>query len=174
MSEAEDHKTGSGSELLSTGQAAALLGTSRQHVVDLCDSGKLPCHRVGTHRRVRLDDVVRFREMGRAGSGLTRDQLRSLWLHQAVARRILVDPERTLRRARANLRHLRATHPSGVAARWLAEWERLVDGPVDELLETLASRAERGCELRQNSPFAGVLTRHERDRILDTFRTRAA
>jgi hypothetical protein len=31
-----------GQELLSTGEAAALLGVSRQHVVDLCDAGALP------------------------------------------------------------------------------------------------------------------------------------
>src|ERR1039458_8182314 len=76
------------------------------------------------------------------------------------------DPERTLRRARANLRRLRAAHPRGVAARWLGECARLLDGPVDELLEAMTSRSERGCELRQNSPFAGVLTQRERGRIL--------
>jgi len=56
--------------------------------------------------------------------------------------------------------------PRGVAARWLGECARLLDGPVDELLEAMTSRSERGCELRQNSPFAGVLTQRERGRIL--------
>jgi excisionase family DNA binding protein len=31
-----------GTELLTTGQAAKLLGCSRQHVVDLCERGRLP------------------------------------------------------------------------------------------------------------------------------------
>jgi hypothetical protein len=123
---------------------------------------------------VRLDDVRRLKEGQMPAGKLTREQIRSLWLHQAVARRIVIDPERTLRRARANLRRLKAAHPRGVAARWLGEWERLLDGPVDESLEALTSRSERGCELRQNSPFAGVLTQRERGRILENFRSQAA
>jgi excisionase family DNA binding protein len=160
--------------LLSTGEAAAILGTSRQHVVNLCEAGKLPCSLTGTHRRIRLDDLLRVQGGGRGGGQPTKDQLRSLWLHQAVARRIVVDPDGTLRRARANLVRLRAAHPRGAAARWLREWERLLDGPLDDLLGALTSRSERGYELRQNSPFAGVLTKHERDRILETFRSHAA
>jgi excisionase family DNA binding protein len=161
-------------ELLATGHAAKILGTSRQHVVNLCDEGRLPWSSVGTHRRVRLDDVLRLKEGQMPAGKLTKDQIRSLWLHQSVARRIVVDPERTVRRARTNLRHLKATHPRGVAARWLGEWERLLDGPIDELLEALTSRSERGCELRQNSPFAGVLTERERRRVLENFRSQAA
>lgn len=155
-----------GLDLISTGTAAALLGTSRQHVVDLCDSGRLPCFRAGTHRRVRREDVLRHRH----GSQLTRDQARSLWLHQAVARRLLVDPESTIRQARSNLRRLRRTHPRGVGARRLEEWGRLLDGPIDNLLEAMTSRSEHGTELRQNTPFAGVLSGHERGRLLDNFR----
>jgi excisionase family DNA binding protein len=153
-------------ELISTGTASAFLGTSRQHVVDLCDSGRLPCFRVGKHRRIRREDVLRYRE----GGLLARDQLRSLWLHQAVARRLLIDPEGTIRQARSSLRRLKTTHPRGVAAQRLEEWERLLDGPIDKLLEVMTSRSERGTELRQNSPFAGVLSERERGRILDNFR----
>jgi len=161
-------------ELISTGAAGTILGTSRQHIVDLCDSGQLPCSWVGSHRRIRADDVVRVKEGQMPAPRLTRDQIRSLWLHQAVARQVVVDPERTLRRARANLRRLKAVHPRGGAARWITEWEQLLAGPVDELLEALTSRSEKGCELRQNSPFAGVLTQRDRGRILETFRSRAA
>ena len=161
-------------ELVTTGRAASILGTSRQHVVDLCDGGQLAYSSVGTHRRVRLDDVLRLQEGQKPASKLTREQIRSLWLHQAVARRIVIDPERTLHRARVNLRRLQAAHPRGVAERWLGEWERLLDGPIDELVEALTSRSERGCELRQNSPFAGVLSQRERGRILENFQSQVA
>ena len=161
-------------ELVTTGRAASILGTSRQHVVDLCDSGQLTYSSVGTHRRVRLDDVLRLQEGQKPTGKLTREQIRNLWLHQAVARRMVIDPERTLHRARVNLRRLQAAHPRGVAARWLGGWERLLDRPVDELLEALTSRSERGCELRQNSPFAGVLTQRERGRILENFQSQVA
>src|ERR1035437_10991410 len=99
-------------ELVSTGRAPSILGTSRQHVVDLCDSGQLAYSSVGTHRRVRLDDVLRLKEGQKPAGKLTREQIRSLWLHQAVARRIVIDPERTLHRARANLRRLQPAHRS--------------------------------------------------------------
>jgi hypothetical protein len=55
------------------------------------------------------------------------------------------------------------------ARRWLAEWEKLLDGPLDGVLEALTSRAPRARELRQNSPFAGVLTEDERERVLAGF-----
>ena len=44
--------------LLTTGQAAKLLNSSRQHVVDLCESGDLPYVTVGTHGtlKIRLDE----------------------------------------------------------------------------------------------------------------------
>jgi excisionase family DNA binding protein len=69
-------------KLVTTGQAASILGSSRQHVVDLCDSGQLGYSSVGTHRRVRLVDVLRLKEGEETAGKLTRDQVRSLWLHQ--------------------------------------------------------------------------------------------
>jgi excisionase family DNA binding protein len=41
-----------GNRLLSTGEAAKILNSSRQHVIDLCDRGELPFVTIGTHRRV--------------------------------------------------------------------------------------------------------------------------
>lgn len=154
--------------LLTTGQAAALLGSSRQHVVDLCTSGRLPYQVIGSHRRVRRSDVARLME----GAGaLTRDQQRSLWLHRVVAGKIALDPVRTTSVARRNLAHLRSQHPRGAVTADFDEWETLLDGPVDVLLATLVSPSRAAVELRQNSPFAGVLTERERAKALAAFRS---
>jgi excisionase family DNA binding protein len=158
-------------DLITTGEAAKLLGTSRQHVVDLCDRGDLAFSTVGTHRRVSRADLEVLSTRTRR---LTRDQLRSLWLSQAIAGRLVRDPDRVLELGRRNLAHLRSVHTRGQGARWLAEWDRILNGPVGLVLETLTSPTPRARELRQNSPFAGVLTEKERLQILESFQRTGA
>lgn len=159
------------SHLLTTGQAAEILGTSRQHVVDLCTTGRLPYTTVGTHRRVARHDVEEIR--GQLGRPM-RDQLRSLWLHRAVAAKVALDPQRVLRIARRNLERMRAAHPRGRVRADFDEWEKLLAGPLETLLDVLVSKAPRAVELRQNSPFAGVLTVAERTKLLRSFRRAGA
>ena len=48
-------------EEVSTSTAAQFLGVSRPHVVKLADSGLLPCRMAGSHRRIRLTDVVEYK-----------------------------------------------------------------------------------------------------------------
>lgn len=151
------------SDLLTTGEAARLLGTSRQHVVDLCDSGGLPYQLVGRHRRVSRRDVEALRS---GTSRLTKDQIRSLWLAYAVAARIVEDPETVLNHARANLSRMLASSARGSARVWIEQWGKLLSGPVDGVLDALTSRSPRSRELRQNTPFAGVLSAEQRTAAL--------
>ena len=153
-------------ELLTTGEAAQLLGTSRQHVVDLCNAGDLPYVTVGRHRRVSRRDV----EAVRAGTRRwTRDQLRSLWLSHAVAGRLVEDPHGVLARARSNLAQMFAGSTRGSAKIWVQKWQQLLAGPVEGVLEALTSRSPISRELRQNSPFAGVLSAEQRQAVLAGF-----
>lgn len=48
--------------VLTTQEAADLLHVSRPHVVKLCNEGFLPYEKVGSHRRLTIDDVLAFRD----------------------------------------------------------------------------------------------------------------
>lgn len=161
-------------DLLTTGEVAALLGTSVQHVVDLCHRGELAYTLAGTHRRIRRSDALALsgRASANRGGPMTQDQLRSLWLHRAAAGHVARDPATALAIARSVVEQRLAGRPDG--ARWLRQWLTLIDRGPEAVMRVMTSTDPVARELRQNSPFLGLLDDDERLAILRSFRdTRA-
>lgn len=101
---------------------------------------------------------------------LTVKDRRSLAMHRLVASRLLDTEDEVRAKAERNLRTLRRADADGRAASYLDEWAHLLDGPTDTLVETLTSGRQSARDLRQVSPFAGVLTQDERQRIIKAIR----
>lgn len=151
---------------LTTGRVAEQLGVSRQHVVNMCDRGELQFTFVGSHRRVPSTEVERITQ----GASLTREREKSLWLHRAVVGELVRDPDRVIATAAGNLERWKSMHSrTGITSAYLRKWTEVLDSGLDTIIETLTSTTESAADLRQNTPFAGVLDDESRRQVLRSF-----
>jgi excisionase family DNA binding protein len=152
--------------MLKTGEVARLLGVSRQHVANLCDRGEVEHVRVGAHRRVPRREVDRL-----LGNRLTREEEKSLRLHQALLTQMLAEPNAVIAKARDNLNRWTSMHrPDGMTVRYFEQWRRVLDAGLDAIVDVVNSPSQEARELRQNSPFAGILPDETRLRVLRAFK----
>ena len=95
-----------------------------------------------------------------------RIERRSLALHRAIAAKLREHPG-LIDLAWQNLQRWSATG-GGSQPYWNA-WREVLKLPLEQVLELLEEDSPKMTQLRQSSPFAGVLEPQERWHIYDTF-----
>ena len=98
---------------------------------------------------------------------LTREDRRSIWLHRSIALRLEERPRWVLQRAQETLKRMRNANPE--ARQLLDEWSVLLKRSIPELIPVLVDPGPRARELRQVTPFAGVLSAEERATVYRAF-----
>jgi hypothetical protein len=111
-------------------------------------------------RRMRPRDLIPDGLPTNGGYG--RADRRSLVYHRALARRLrrpMVDEARRL--------VWKWRDQGRIDPRYADQWEDVLRRPVSEVRRVIGEDSPRGRDLRQNSPFAGMLSEPERRRILE-------
>jgi len=94
----------------------------------------------------------------------------SLELGRCTAARLRQQPE-LLQLAHENLaRWSRLNANAPALLRCYAEWREILHHPLEEICQLLSSESEEARRLRQNSPFAGVLSAREVWELKQRFR----
>jgi len=94
----------------------------------------------------------------------------SLELARRIAEKLRWEPE-VIDFARANLSRWSQQNASAPSLlRCYAEWQKILSRPVEEICALLCSSSDDAQRLRQNSPFAGVLTPTEVWEVKSRFR----
>jgi len=93
---------------------------------------------------------------------------RSLAMHCKIAQKISRYPK-LLNKAKANLKRWSAKSGEPLP-QYLNEWQEILEHPWPEIAEFITRMSEDATRIRSSSPFAGVLTADERNRIYAAFR----
>ena len=95
-------------------------------------------------------------------------EARSLAMHAVIAAKIMRDPD-LLAKPRENIERWSRRFGKN-PPRWIGQWQRVLTRSYREIAALITDPSEQGAQLRQSSPFAGMLTTEERRRIYEAFR----
>jgi transcriptional regulator with XRE-family HTH domain len=94
---------------------------------------------------------------------MTREEAVSLALGRLTAAWLLREPDQILAKARRRVADSLARGNVGSGQRkWSQEWSELLGGPLEDVVAALIDPGERGYELRQSTPFTGLIPEDER------------
>lgn len=140
----------------------------RDQVAEERRSGSRRLHMLEPIMVEARDRAERMRPRAAVSSSLRRSdphrsaELRSLAYHRAIAPRLrrptIDEAQRKLRRWKEDGR---------VDPRHAGAWEEVFAMPMSEIRKAITADDERGRDLRQNSPLAGLLSEPERRKILE-------
>lgn len=85
-------------------------------------------------------------------------------LHVMLMPRVVEDPEAVRTVGRRNLEAMKDRPMAPVARKWVDRWAEILELPPADLAKHMLEDSEEGRDLRQVSPFAGVLD--QRDRLV--------
>lgn len=152
---------------LTQADLARAAGTSQPAIAAYESGAKSP-----TWRTVeRIATAVGLAAHSCVGPAMTRDQARSLALHRAIAVELRADRDAAFATALANIAKMRSTNPH--AAALLDEWEQILYGTVDQVVARMIDPSEHGRDLRQVTPFAGILQPAQRAAVYASLRNAA-
>ena len=118
--------------------------------------------------RLRLDPALLAELESQSADRHRLADLRGLAYHQVVARRL----DRAMI-GRARIKVDRWEKEGRIDPRHAADWREVLGLPLKEIRAAISADAERGHDLRQNSPLAGLLSEPERRRILEMVKSGA-
>lgn len=145
-------------------QLSESAGTSQSTVAAYESGAKSPNWRTVE----RIADSVGLACYPLVSTPLTRDQEQSIVLHAAVARKLRTRGAEVVEVARRNISRMRSMNPHASAL--LDEWERILQGTIDQIVCRVLDPSEHGRDLRRVTPFAGVLTPAQRAAVYRSFR----
>ena len=145
-------------------ELATMAGTSQSTIAAYEKGTKSPTLRTleNLARSQGLEMVVNYQPL------MSREDKRSLAFHHAIVVAIKKDPTEVLNRARQNLQKLTEMHPG--AANLFKIWRKWLALPLEDLIENMLDFSPEAREMRQVSPFSGILNPQQRLRVLQQFR----